>query len=268
MLQDWTDEQLNLGIAVMSILTLLALFTVLALWFSPSLAAPLGLAQRPPTPTPRPAATLPPTWTPQPTETPTPTRTPRPTETPTATPTGTPTDTPTPDAAATLTALPTETPTATPEPPLPVDAPPSPSSGNGGSTVSRPPPPPPPPPPTATPTPLYALDFLGAAPSCDWVGFYGYVYNADGRPRPNTVVRVFNEFGYPPVGERDQMTNNEGRWELFLDSRPRADLAGSWHLVVIEGGERASNEIVVLMDSGCASGQFTKFNANWQRTVP
>lgn len=262
MLQDWTDEQLNLGITVMSVLTFLAILIILALWVSPSIAAPMGLAPIPPTSTPRPAATLPPTWTPPPTETATPTRTPRPTETPTPTPTGTPTETATPDVGATLTALPTNTATTVPPSPPPIEEPPPVSGGggggnSGGSTA-------PPPPPTATPTPLYVLTDLRAGANCDWVGFFGYVYQADGRPRPNTNVRVFNEFGF----EQTATTRNDGYWEVFLDSQPRADLAGSWHMVVLEEGERASNEIVVLMGPDCTSGRPTRFKADWQRSIP
>lgn len=77
-------------------------------------------------------------------------------------------------------------------------------------------------------------------------------------------MRVFNEFGF----ERTATTNNDGYWEVFLDSQPRADLAGSWHLVVLEGGERVGSEIVVRMGPDCTSGRPTKFKADWQRSVP
>ena len=261
MFLNWTEEQLNLGIAIMAVLTLLAIMVFALLWFSPSFVAPIGLAPQPPTPTLKPAPTLPPTWTPLPTNTPTPTRTPRPTRTPTPTDTPTPTITATPDVAATLTALPTET----PEPTVEVDVVPSPPAPPPPPPPPPPGPPPPPPPPTATPTPLYVLTRLEAGPSCTWVGFFGYVYNADGRPRPNVQVKVFNEFGY----EQTATTQQDGYWEVFLDSKPRADLAGAWHLVVMEDGKRASEEIAVIMSRDCnAPEQLTKFRADWQRSIP
>ncbi|RME13634.1 MAG: hypothetical protein D6802_00960 [Ardenticatenia bacterium] len=260
-MQNWSEEQLNIGIAIMAVLTVLALMAIGLIWVQPSMLAPVGLARRPPTPTPRPVATLPPTWTPTatPTQTPTPTATPTETPLPTGTAEAVATETaiaiegtPTPDLVATLTALPTDTPIPFPTSPPP--PPPRTSGGGGGSSA--------PPVPTPTPMPLYiVVNSLGGV-RCDEMKFFGYVYNNNGTPRPGVTVRVFNEFGY----QQDAVTQADGYWEVYLGPGPAPERAGTWHLVLLEDGQRASDEIAFVMPRDCSG--VTVVRVDWQRTLP
>jgi hypothetical protein len=270
-----TEEQLNIGLIIVGSLCGVAvlLFGLLGATDAakPVLAA-AGIVENgsgaQPTPTAEAVSQLPPTWTPRATSTPTLTPTERPTNTPEATLTETPgiptaTLTPEPDYAATVAAAQSATPVI---PPTPIPPPPPPAPVIPTSPPPPPPPPiptSPPPPPTATPPPLYILSDLLGGPDCSYTGISGTVYNRDGSPRAGATVEVFNEFGFrlAPV------TNNNGFYEAFLDSRPRADLAGPWHIQVLENGVRNSNEIVVILSGSCTnSTDLTKVVANFYRT--
>lgn len=267
-----SEEQLNVGIAMVGATCLVAvlLFGLLGITDAakPMLAA-AGIVETgsagQPTPTVEALSQLPPTWTPRATPTATTTPTQRPTFTPEPTQTETPgipteTATPEPDYAATVAAAQSATPVIPPTPVPPIAPPPP--------VIPTSPPPPvvptsPPPPPTATPQPLYVLSQLLGGPDCAYTGISGTVYSRDGVPRSGVTVEVFNEFGFriAPV------TNNNGFYEAFLDSQPRADLAGPWHIQVLENGIRNSNEIVVILTGTCTnSSDLTKVVADFYRT--
>lgn len=300
-----TDEQLNIGIAITSALCVLAVFMFGALGVSGVGSRFAGTADERPgqaavveTSTPEGSiAELPPTWTPRPTITPNPTNTPAPTPSPTleptetreptatrtATETSTPSASPTegPDFAATIAAAQSATPPPPPpqppsqppvqqQPPVvlpPAPAPPvAPPAPPPAPPTQRPlptntPPPTPTPEPSPTPQPLYVLSDLRGGPDCGYVGISGTVFNMDGTPRQGVTVEVFNEFGY-----RQALTTNQaGFYEAFLDTQPRPELAGYWHIRILEGGIQQSNENVVLMSGTCTSGE-TRFIANFYRT--
>lgn len=270
-----SEEQLNVGIAIVGATCAVAvlLFGLLGMTDAakPVLAA-AGIVENgsagQPTPTVEALSQLPPTWTPRATSTSTSTPTARPTDTPAPTATetvGIPTETatPEPDYAATVAAAQSATPVIppTPIPPAPPPPPVIPTS------PPAPPPPPlptsPPPPPTATPQPLYVLSQLLGGPDCGYTGISGTVYSRDGVPRAGVTIDVFNEFGFrlAPV------TNNSGFYEAFLDSKPRGDLAGPWHIQVVENGVKNSNEIVVILSGSCTNGSdVTKVVADFYRT--
>ncbi len=274
------EEQLNIGIALVGVTCAVALLLFGVIGASGVAAPALRAAgivadgrSGQPTPTPEGlGAQLPPTWTPRATATATNTATPAPTETPTIEPTATEgeptvTFTPEPDYAATVAAAQSATPVipptaipqpAPPAPPAPPPAPPAPPA---------PPVPPvptsPPPPPTATPPPLYVLSDLLGGPDCGYTGISGTVYNRDGTVRPGVNVEVFNEFGFKLA----PVTNASGFYEAFLDSKPRGDLAGPWHIRILENGIQNSNEIIVVLTGGCEGGNdLTKVIANFYRT--
>lgn len=274
-----TEEQLNIGIAIMGTLCLVALLSFGVLQTSPRVRSAVGLGEDPavavePT-TVVVQAELPPTWTPRATNTPTATPTPPPTATPPPPASETPAPSPTleegateePDFAATIAAAQSATPppapppppaTSIPAPPAPVAPPPPPAP------TSIPAPPPPPtstPSPVPTPLPTYVLAELLGGPNCGESSISGTIRNVDGTARTGVQVQVFNEFGYllSPV------TDGAGRFYAFLDSRPRADLAGPWHIRVMEDGIQASNEYVVIMSGSCTAGE-NFFVLNFYRT--
>lgn len=294
------EEQLNVAMAVLGAFCVLALFLFALLLFTgvgdPVRAAVLGSEGAAGEPTPvseLSVDTLPPTWTPRATNTPTftstPTETPEPTNTPTitASPTLTATEivTPTlavsetaePDYAATIAAAQSATPVPPPPPPTtppqpqpvfpPTPIPPPPVVQPVQPTPVPPPPtevpPTPTPQPTPTPTPLYILTELLGGPDCGYSGISGTVRNPDGTARVGVQLEVFNEYGY----RLQPVTNANGFYEAFLDTRPRADLAGPWHIRVLEGGEQQSNEIIVVLSSTCTNAtDVTKVVANFLRT--
>lgn len=266
-----TEEQLNIGIAILGASSGVALLLILLLFrlgtLDGALAGVVGAPSVEPTPTVESAgALIPATWTPRATATatttPTPSNTPIPTEEPSATPTfELATETPEPDYAATIAAAQSATPFAT-STPVPPPAPPVPSFPTVPPAPTVPPVPTNTRAPSPTPQPLYVLSELLGGPDCAYSGISGTVRNVDGSPRPGVTVEVFNEFGYIQA----PVTNNEGRYEVFLDSRPRPDLAGSWHIRVKENGVQGSHEIIVIMSSGCTGSDLTKFIANFYRT--
>ncbi len=291
------EDQLNTAIAVVATLCVLMLFLFSLLLFT---TAGNGVRARflpsNATVTPEPVANLlPPTWTPRATNTPTttptatltstpvPTNTRVPSRTPTRTVTATATaeGSPTPDFAATVAAAQSMTPVPTTVPPQ-IPAPPVVIVPTAPPVPVIPPPPPPPPPvvivpppvpptptlppspiplPTATPLPLYVLAELLGGPNCGYSGISGTVRGADGAPLPGVTVSVFNEFGYA----QEPVTDANGVYQVYLDSQPRPDLAGPWHIRVLEGGVQQSNEIVVLMSGSCTAGE-NEFIANFYRS--
>ncbi|MBA3534617.1 MAG: carboxypeptidase regulatory-like domain-containing protein [Ardenticatenales bacterium] len=295
-LRDMTEEQLNVGIAISGALCVVMLFIMILLNATTAGATALnavGLgdgATNAGEPTPTLGTTLPPTWTPRATNTATPTVTPRPTETETPTvevtetteitPTLEVESTPTPDYAATITAAQSSTPVAPPPPAIqptsrPSTAPVAPAPAPVVPVippVAAPPVAPPvapterpaptsTPAPSPTPLPLYVLAELLGGPNCQYSGISGTIRNNDGSPRAGTTVEVFNETGY----KQTLTTDAAGFYEAFLDSKPREDLKGFWHIRILEGTVQGSNEIVVVMSGDCTSGE-TQFVANFYRS--
>lgn len=245
MLDQITDEMLTIAIVVVGSLTAIVLFAYVAIFISPQIAIN-------PFPPPLPTATtrlsglatFPPTWTPVSTATNTPT--------PSATPTRTPQPFSTLGTLPTNTPIPldqllppgiTASPTAAAQPPAAPTFPPA--------TPAAPPPPAPPPAPPATPVPLYVrLRMLGGS-NCNWLGMYGFIYNQSGQAMGGVNVHVHNDYGYV----RDVTTSGNGRWEVFLDSRTRDDLAsGLWHVAVTENGQNASDEVAFALSTDCNAG--------------
>lgn len=287
-----TEEQLNVGITIMGSLCLLSLFIFSLLNFTnagamiasdivreasngsaenvlllPTPTETEAVSQLPPTLTPRPTNTATRTATPSPTNTATRTRTPTReatatrTRTPEATETAEATETSQLDYAATIAAAQSATPITASTPPLGADTllivPPPPSP----PPPPPPPPSPPPPAPSPTPLPLYVLSDLRGGPNCNYAGIAGTVRNQDGSPRSGVTVEVFNEFGYI----QSPVTNEAGFYEALLDVQPREDLAGLWHIRVLEEGVQRSNEIIVQMSGSCTSGE-TQFLADFYRS--
>jgi len=122
----------------------------------------------------------------------------------------------------------------------------------------------------ATPVavPLYqVVNTLGGV-DCAWFGFFGYVYNPDGSPRPGVAIRLFHRAPDGTFVGGTTTTNAEGYWEVFLGREIGADIVGVWHLVVMEGEQRGSAEIALDVPADCRSGRPTKFQIDWQRSVP
>jgi len=91
---------------------------------------------------------------------------------------------------------------------------------------------------------------------------YGFVYNVTGQGMQGVVVRVHNDYGF----FRDATTEEDGSWEVFLDSHPRDDLAtGLWHVSIIEEGQTASDEVAFALSTDCTNG-IQRVQIDWQRT--
>jgi hypothetical protein len=95
------------------------------------------------------------------------------------------------------------------------------------------------------------LSELLGGPNCGYSGIEGTIRGASGAPLSGVTVEIFNEFGY----RQTPVTDANGVYRVFLDSRPRPDLAGPWHIRVLEGG----------MSGVCTSGE-NQFVANFYRT--
>jgi len=75
-------------------------------------------------------------------------------------------------------------------------------------------------------------------------------------------VHVHNDYGYV----RDVTTGGDGRWEVFLDSHTRDDLAsGLWHVAVTENGQNASDEVSFAFSTDCNAG-IQRVQIDWQRS--
>lgn len=120
--------------------------------------------------------------------------------------------------------------------------------------------------PASTPRPLYQVVDTRAGVDCGWYGFFGTVSDPDGNPREDVSVRVYHE-GEEQVLTGRAATNDDGYWEVSLGDSPETELAGLWHLVVMEEGQRGSSEIAVDLATRCDAGRPTKFQVNWQRSI-
>lgn len=116
--------------------------------------------------------------------------------------------------------------------------------------------------------PLYQVVSTLGGIDCQWYGFFGHVYNPDGSPRPNVGVRIFHQAADGTFVGGTATTNAEGYWEVFLGTEVGPDLVGLWHLVVVEGEQRGSAEIALEMPASCRENKPTKFQIDWQRSVP
>ncbi|MGB0388401.1 MAG: hypothetical protein ACPGWR_26575 [Ardenticatenaceae bacterium] len=186
--------------------------------------------------------------TPEGSNTPKPTKTARPTVTLILQKSRT-TETPEPDDEATIVA----TQRATAEPSV---TSPSESATNTPSPTK-------PAPPTTTPEPLYVLSELLGGADCQYVGFSGRVRGSDDRPREGITVELFNDSDYNQL----LVTDQQGFYETMLDNQPRTDLAGNWHIRLLEEEIQVSHEIIVVMSESCEnSDDLTRFVANFTRT--
>lgn len=113
-----------------------------------------------------------------------------------------------------------------------------------------------------TPEPLYALQDLLGGPDCDYVGFSGTVWNVDDSGREGVRIELFNDAQY----KRSVLTDQNGLYEVIIDTSPKPDLQGNWHLRVLENKIQVSNEIIVVMSSTCEEDDLTRFVANFKRT--
>lgn len=116
--------------------------------------------------------------------------------------------------------------------------------------------------PVPTPEPLYALQDLLGGPDCDYVGFSGTVWNVDDSGREGVRIELFNDAQY----KRSVLTDQNGLYEIIIDSSPQPDLEGNWHIRIIENKIQVSNEIIVVMSSSCEEDDLTRFVANFRRT--
>lgn len=118
----------------------------------------------------------------------------------------------------------------------------------------------------ATPRPLYQVVDTRAGVDCGWYGFFGTVSDPDGNPRDGVSIRVYHEGDEQVVTGRAE-TDADGYWEVSLGDSPESELAGLWHLVVMEEDQRGSSEIAVDLATRCDAGRPTKFQVNWQRSI-
>lgn len=113
-----------------------------------------------------------------------------------------------------------------------------------------------------TPEPLYVLQDLLGGPDCDYVGFSGTVWDAEGSGREGVRIELFNDAQY----KRSVLTDQNGLYEVIIDTSPKPDLEGNWHIRIIENKVQVSNEIIVVMSSTCKEDDLTRFVANFKQT--
>lgn len=116
--------------------------------------------------------------------------------------------------------------------------------------------------PAPTPEPLYVLQDLLGGPDCGYVGFSGSVWNVDGSGREGVRIELFNDDQY----KRSVLTDQNGLYEVIIDTKPQLELEGNWHIRVLENKVQVSNEIIVVMSSTCEEQDLTRFVANFKRT--
>ncbi len=113
-----------------------------------------------------------------------------------------------------------------------------------------------------TPEPLYVLEDLLGGPDCDYVGFSGTVWDVEGAGHEGVRIELFNDAQY----KRSVLTDQNGLYELIIDTSPQSHLEGNWHIRVLENKVQVSNEIIVVMSSTCEEDDLTRFVANFKRT--
>lgn len=113
-----------------------------------------------------------------------------------------------------------------------------------------------------TPQPLYVLQDLLGGPDCDYVGFSGMVSDVDDSGREGVRIELFNDAQY----KRSVLTDQNGLYEVIIDTSPQPHLEGNWHIRVLENKVQVSNEIIVVMSPSCEEDDLTRFVANFKRT--
>jgi len=113
-----------------------------------------------------------------------------------------------------------------------------------------------------TPEPLYVLQDLLGGPDCDYVGFSGTVWDVEGSGREGVRIELFNDAQY----KRSVLTDQNGLYEVIIDTSPQPHLGGNWHIRILENKIQVSNEIIVVMSSSCEEDDLTRFVANFKRT--